>query len=858
MSEILVPIKSLNGHQLMDETARNRIEEVASEIPAVPVQSVNNKTGAVQLSASDVGALPASTQIPSKTNQLENNSGFITKTVSDLQYYYLKSQSYTKDEIDQKISAIPKFSISVVANLPTANISETTVYLVSGGDSDDLYTEWIYVNGKWEILGSQRVDLTGYAEENWVSGQLAGYQPKGDYALKSELPSVPTSLSQLKDDATHRVVTDTEKAAWNAKSNFSGDYNDLANKPTIPTVPVQSVNNKTGAVKLTASDVGADASGTATSIVNTHNQSTTAHSDIRATVSQLVAEIGVIPDYVKTEAESVIERVSAAQTGRTFTFAAITDLHYGNGGYTDGVLHACQALKHIDSRLKLDAVAVLGDYTDGYPASGLANAFADFRTINNVLNNLRFAPNLRMQGNHDFYADHAAEIRRHIQSYSEDVVWGNIYGSYYCKDFEAYKLRVICLNTTETDNANIGCSNAQYQWFADSLDLSVKDDAEEWQILVLSHHPLDWYHSDEKYVLARIANAYHEGTSYSTTGVSCNFSGKNTAKLICNIHGHIHNLLVDNIHLGNVASGVKSNVYRMATPEACINRANQYDGAWKEATSYPKTINTADDTSFVIYCINLDTHTISAICYGAGCDRTLVYYTETVVYNIAQTLTNVTSSNTAINITQGEAFTTTLTAQSGYELGTIKITMGGADVTASALSGSKITISSVTGDIVITATATLIQTGPAYTNQIPISKTTTGEIFDGDGIKADTRLNSSGAETTLAGTAVTGYVPIKLNDVVRFKNINYKPGVNSTGNYIALYKPDFTNFKSDKDGTMTDGVMTYLYADRVKDADGRLIQFRIADGSQDYGYMRVSAAGLNADSIITINEEITD
>lgn len=35
-----------------------------SEIPSVPVQSVNGKTGAVQLSASDVGALPAETEIP--------------------------------------------------------------------------------------------------------------------------------------------------------------------------------------------------------------------------------------------------------------------------------------------------------------------------------------------------------------------------------------------------------------------------------------------------------------------------------------------------------------------------------------------------------------------------------------------------------------------------------------------------------------------------------------------------------------------------------------------------------------------------------------------------------------------------
>ena len=47
---------------------------------------------------------------------------------------------------------------------------------------------------------------------------------------------IPTTLAGLAEDATHRVVTDAEKTAWNAKSNFSGNYNDLTNKPTIPSV----------------------------------------------------------------------------------------------------------------------------------------------------------------------------------------------------------------------------------------------------------------------------------------------------------------------------------------------------------------------------------------------------------------------------------------------------------------------------------------------------------------------------------------------------------------------------------------------------------------------------------------------
>lgn len=62
---------------------------------------------------------------------------------------------------------------------------------------------------------------------------------KGFYT-KSEVDAlvakivVPTKLSQLTDDTTHRTVSDTEKQKWNNKSDFNGSYNSLTDKPTVP------------------------------------------------------------------------------------------------------------------------------------------------------------------------------------------------------------------------------------------------------------------------------------------------------------------------------------------------------------------------------------------------------------------------------------------------------------------------------------------------------------------------------------------------------------------------------------------------------------------------------------------------
>ena len=43
--------------------------------------------------------------------------------------------------------------------------------------------------------------------------------------------AIPTKLSQLQTDTNNQRVSATEKATWNNKSNFSGSYNDLTNKP---------------------------------------------------------------------------------------------------------------------------------------------------------------------------------------------------------------------------------------------------------------------------------------------------------------------------------------------------------------------------------------------------------------------------------------------------------------------------------------------------------------------------------------------------------------------------------------------------------------------------------------------------
>lgn len=93
-------------------------------------------------------------------------------------------------------------------------------------------------------------------------------------------------------------------------------------------------------------------------------------------------------------------------------------------------------------------------------------------------------------------------------------------------------------------------------------------------------------------------------------------------------------------------------------------------------------------------------------------EGTLVTYTEevkntTTSFTVTQNLTNVTSSFSGSSISAGAAFSATLTADTGYTIDTPTVTMNG-EAVAGAWNAStgKVEIASVTGNIVITATAT--------------------------------------------------------------------------------------------------------------------------------------------------------
>lgn len=90
---------------------------------------------------------------------------------------------------------------------------------------------------------SDILDLqTNKADKSEIPTKTSDLENDSGFAYEND---IPTQLSDLESDSTHRTVTDDEKSTWNNKSDFSGDYNDLSNKPTIPS-KTSDLNNDSG------------------------------------------------------------------------------------------------------------------------------------------------------------------------------------------------------------------------------------------------------------------------------------------------------------------------------------------------------------------------------------------------------------------------------------------------------------------------------------------------------------------------------------------------------------------------------------------------------------------------------------
>ena len=142
-------------------------------------------------------------------------------------------------------------------------------------------------------------------------------------------------------------------------------------------------------------------------------------------------------------------------------------------------------------------------------------------------------------------------------------------------------------------------------------------------------------------------------------------------------------------------------------------------------------------------------------------------------YSVTNNLTNCASSNSATQVAEGEGYSASIAVNSGYELSSVTVTMGGVDVTGDVwVSTTNIYIASVTGDVVITAVAEEKAGEAEPTNFFNVS---------GDGFVDGGRIGSDGGNRTDGGPdcLISNYIAVQSGDVVFIENADVYSNLNS-------------------------------------------------------------------------------
>lgn len=199
--------------------------------------------------------------IPTKVSDLNNDSGFISSE-TDPVYSASAASGITSSDISawngkSTVSLNRKTTSGTnIADL-TINGTTTQLYAPTGGGGGGTITEVKTTAGT-----HQTIDVT--------SGTAQFAVPTDTNHLTNGAGFISTETDPVFSASAAAGITSSDISTWNGKSDFSGDYNDLTNKPTIPT-KTSDLNNDSGFVSGTGFYQIVQLAVTTTSSVSAHS-----------------------------------------------------------------------------------------------------------------------------------------------------------------------------------------------------------------------------------------------------------------------------------------------------------------------------------------------------------------------------------------------------------------------------------------------------------------------------------------------------------------------------------------------------------------------------------------------------------
>lgn len=218
----------------LDGVTSNVQTQLDKKLEKAPVTSVNSKTGAVQLNANDVGALPNTTVIPSKTSQLDNDSGFITELpiASTTQIGGIKIGAGLSITENGTLSATGGGTADAVE---WNNVLDKPTTIAGYGITDAVSKTGDTMTGNLTV-GSASLQTNGYITGTWLKT-----------TANTALSSAASKIAVINDGWIYSRTTEQIKSDIGL-GNVDNTKQYSATNP--PPYPVISVNGQTGAVTI--------------------------------------------------------------------------------------------------------------------------------------------------------------------------------------------------------------------------------------------------------------------------------------------------------------------------------------------------------------------------------------------------------------------------------------------------------------------------------------------------------------------------------------------------------------------------------------------------------------------------------
>ena len=270
----------LSDYALKTDLHNHNNKSVLDNITSTKVSEWNNKS-TFSGNYNDLTNKPTIPTVPTNISSFTNDSGYITS---------IPSEYITDSELTAKGYATENYVTTAIDNAQLSGGSGETVDMTKYALKTDIPTKTSELTNDSEFITEIPTEYITETELN-NKGYLTEHQSLEGYAKTSDLHS--HSNKSVLDNITSAKVTE-----WDNKSTFSGSYNDLTNKPTIPTVTndltntlksnydtaythSQSTHAPSNAQKnsdITKTEIEAKLTGNITS--HTHNQYLTEHQSL--------------------------------------------------------------------------------------------------------------------------------------------------------------------------------------------------------------------------------------------------------------------------------------------------------------------------------------------------------------------------------------------------------------------------------------------------------------------------------------------------------------------------------------------------------------------------------------------------